>query len=217
MPYDRANTAMAPFPMCDACAQEYGNPADRRFHAEAIACPACGPRARLIRFDGGPLRLDALDDVDAARTLLLQGEIVAVKGLGGFHLACDATNAETVARLRRLKRREAKPFALMAADVEIIRRYCAMDGDEERLLGGPAAPIVLLRADGPLRLPDDIAPGLKTLGFMLPTTPLHALLLQGLDRPLVMTSGNLADEPQATGNEEARERLAGDRGLCARP
>ena len=209
VPYDRANTAMAPFSMCEACAREYQDPADRRFHAEAIACPACGPRARLIRFDGGPLHLGALDDVDAARALLLQGEIVAVKGLGGFHLACDATNAETVARLRRLKRREAKPFALMAADIEIIRLYCAVDSDEERLLGGPTAPIVLLRADGPLRLPEDIAPGLKTLGFMAATTPLHALLLQGLDRPLVMTSGNLADEPQATDNEEARQRLAG--------
>ena len=212
VPYDRANTAMAPFPMCGACAQEYGNPADRRFHAEAIACPACGPRARLIRFDGRAVGFDlraALDDVDAARALLLEGEIVAVKGLGGFHLACDATDAETVARLRRLKRREAKPFALMAADIEIIRRYCTIDGDEERLLGGPTAPIVLLRADGAQSLPQDIAPGLTTLGFMAPTTPLHALLLQGLDRPLVMTSGNLADEPQATDNEEARQRLAG--------
>ena len=121
---------MAPFVMCEACAREYTNPADRRFHAEAIACRACGPQATLIRFDGAPVPSDqdsTLDDVDAARALLQQGEIVAVKGLGGFHLACDATNAEAVARLRRLKRREAKPFALMAADVEIIRRYCAVD------------------------------------------------------------------------------------------
>ena len=124
-----------------------------------------------------------------------KGEIVAVKGLGGFHLACDATNADAVARLRHLKRRERKPFALMAADVEIIRRYCAVDTDEEQLLGGAAAPIVLLRADGPQRLPEDIAPGLSTLGFMLPTTPLHALMLRRLDRPAVMTSGNIADEP----------------------
>ena len=212
VPYDRANTAMAPFVMCEACAKEYRNPADRRFHAEAIACRACGPQATLIRFDGAPVPSDqdsALDDVDAARALLQQGEIVAVKGLGGFHLACDATNAEAVARLRRLKRREKKPFALMAADVEIIRRYCAVDSEEERLLGGAAAPIVLLRADRPQRLPHDVAPGLATLGFMLPTTPLHALLLQRLDRPVVMTSGNLADEPQATDSSEARERLAG--------
>jgi hydrogenase maturation protein HypF len=212
IPFDRALTTMAPFLMCPACEQEYRDPADRRFHAEAIACDACGPRARLIRFDGGAASFDrrsTLDDVDAARGLLLKGEILAIKGLGGFHLACDATNAEAVARLRRLKRRERKPFALMTADVEIMRRYCSVDSDEQNLLGGAAAPIVLLRADGPRRLPQDIAPGLATLGFMLPTTPLHALLLRRLDRPVVMTSGNIADEPQAIDNDEARERLAG--------
>jgi hydrogenase maturation protein HypF len=212
IPYDRARTTMAPFPMCDACAREYRDPADRRFHAEAIACHACGPRARLIRFDGRGASIDqhsALDEVDAAGALLRKGEIVAIKGLGGFHLACDATNAGAVARLRQSKRRERKPFALMAADVEIIRRYCAVSADEERLMGAAAAPIVLLSADGPRRLPDDVAPGLAALGFMLPTTPLHALMLRGLDRPVVMTSGNVADEPQATDNDEARERLAG--------
>jgi hydrogenase maturation protein HypF len=212
VPYDRANTTMAPFVICGACAQEYGNPADRRFHAEAIACPACGPQARLIRFDGRAADFDqrsTLDHVDAAHALLQRGEIIAVKGLGGFHLACDATNARTVARLRHLKQRERKPFALMAADVEIMRRYCPVDSHEEALLCRAAAPIVLLRAEGSQRLPEDVAPGLKTLGFMLPTTPLHAMLLQGLDRPVVMTSGNLADEPQATDNEEARRRLAG--------
>ena len=213
IPYDRSMTTMAPFAMCGACAQEYRNPADRRFHAEAIACHACGPRASLIRFDGRAVSFDQhsppLDDVDAARALLQKREIVAVKGLGGFHLACDATNSDAVARLRHLKRRERKPFALMAADVEIIRRYCSIDADEEQLLGGAAAPIVLLRADGPQRLPEDIAPGLSTLGFMLPTTPLHALMLRRLDRPAVMTSGNIPDEPQATETDEARERLAG--------
>jgi hydrogenase maturation protein HypF len=212
IPYDRALTTMSPFAMCAACEQEYRNPADRRFHAEAIACHACGPKARLIRFDGRAVSFDqhsTLDDVDAAGALLMKGEIVAIKGLGGFHLACDATNAETVARLRALKRREQKPFALMAADLEIIRRYCALDSDQERLLGCAAAPIVLLSAEGPRRLPAEIAPGLSTLGFMLPTTPLHALLLRRLDRPVVMTSGNVAGEPQATDNEEARERLGG--------
>ena len=212
IPYDRATTTMAPFAMCSACAREYRDPDDRRFHAEAIACPACGPQATLIRFDGRAAshdRLSALDDVDAAGALIEKGEIVAVKGLGGFHLACDATNAAAVARLRQSKRRERKPFALMAADVEIMRRYCAIDADEDRLLAGAEAPIVLLRADGPQRLPDDVAPGLATLGFMLPTTPLHALMLRKLDRPLVMTSGNVADEPQAIDNGEARERLGG--------
>jgi hydrogenase maturation protein HypF len=212
IPYDRAMTTMAPFAMCSACTREYRDPADRRFHAEAIACHACGPKATLIRFDDRAASFDqhsTLDDVDAAGALIEKGEIVAVKGLGGFHLACDATNAEVVSRLRRLKRRERKPFALMAADVEIMRRYCAVDTDEERLMAGAEAPIVLLRADEPRRLPDDVAPGLATLGFMLPTTPLHALMLRSLDRPVVMTSGNVADEPQATDNDEARERLAG--------
>jgi hydrogenase maturation protein HypF len=212
IPYDRDHTTMAPFTMCAACEQEYRNPIDRRFHAEAIACHACGPRAKLIRFDGRAVSFDqhsTLDDIDAARALLQKGEIVAAKGLGGFHLACDATNAGAVARLRQLKRREGKPFALMAADVEIMRRYCTVDEDEERLLGGAAAPIVLLRADGPRRLPDDIAPGLTTLGFMLPTTPLHLLLLRRMDRPVVMTSGNVSDEPQATDNADARDRLGG--------
>jgi hydrogenase maturation protein HypF len=212
IPYDRASTTMASFAMCSACEQEYRNPADRRFHAEAIACHACGPRATLIGLDGRATSSDPdlqLYAVDAARALLRRGEIVAIKGLGGFHLACDATNAEAVGRLRRSKRRERKPFALMAADVEIMRRYCTVDADEEKLMGGAEAPIVLLRAYEPRRLPEDIAPGLRTLGFMLPTTPLHALLLNGLDRPVVMTSGNVADEPPATGNEEARERLAG--------
>jgi len=212
IPYDRARTSMAPFAMCGACAREYRDPTDRRFHAEAIACPACGPSARLIRFDGRSASVDqlsALDDVDAAGALIKTGEIVAVKALGGFHLACDAANAEAVARLRRLKRRERKPFALMAADVEIIRRYCSVDAAEERLMAGATAPIVLLDAGGNRRLPEDVAPGLSTLGFMLPTTPLHALMLRGLDRPVVMTSGNVADEPQATDNDEARERLCG--------
>ena len=156
----------------------------------------------MIRFDGRAVSFDQhspLDDVDAARALLQKGEIVAVKGLGGFHLACDATNADAVARLRHLKRRERKPFALMAADVGIIRRYCAVDADEEQLLGGAAAPIVLLRADGPQRLPEDIAPGLSTLGFMLPTTPLHALMLQA---------------PRSAGGDDERQyrrRAASDR------
>jgi hydrogenase maturation protein HypF len=212
IPYDRANTTMKPFVMCPACEREYRDPADRRFHAEAIACHACGPRATLVRFDGRATSFDqhsTLDDVDAASALLRKGEIVAIKGLGGFHLACDATNADAVARLRRLKRREAKPFALMAADVEIARRYCDVSNEEERLLGGAAAPIVLLDADGPSPLPEHVAPGLATLGFMLPTTPLHALLLRRLDRPVVMTSGNVSDEPQATDNSGARERLGG--------
>jgi len=212
IPYDRGNTTMAGFAMCEACRTEYSDPADRRFNAEAIACHDCGPKATLVRLDGGatPLHRDTrFDAVELAARLIREGEIVAVKGLGGYHLACDAANAEVVARLRRLKRRDGKPFALMAGDLEVIRRYCSIGSGEQDLLGGTIAPIVLLAADGPQRLPEEIAPGLSTLGFMLPTTPLHLLLLQGMDRPLVMTSGNVFGEPQIVGDTAACERLAG--------
>ena len=212
IPYDRDRTTMAPFPMCAACEAEHGDPADRRFHAEAIACHACGPKARLIRLDGGVTSFDQhsmLDDVDAACSLIQKGEIVAIKGLGGYHLACDATRPDVVTRLRQLKRRDAKPFALMGRDLDVIAGYCAMDQAEVALLISPAAPIVLLRATGPKRLPDAVAPGLSTLGFMLPTTPLHLLMLRRMGRPVVMTSGNLSDEPQVIDDAAARERLAG--------
>jgi hydrogenase maturation protein HypF len=211
IPYDRANTTMAPFAMCDACNDEYRDPTDRRFHAEAIACHSCGPKATLLRLDGGATNCDPLstvDDVNAACELIESGEIIAIKGLGGYHLACDATNADAVARLRRLKRRDAKPFALMARDLDVVRNYCTVSGEEERLLASSTAPIVLLDTNGQKRLPEQIAPGLKTLGFMLPTTPLHLLVLQSIDRPVVMTSGNLSDEPPAIDDEDARERLA---------
>ena len=156
-----------------------------------------------------------LDDVDAVRGLIAKGEIVAIKGLGGFHLACDATNAEVVARLRQLKRRDAKPFALMARDLDVIRRYCSVGLEEERALASAAAPIVLLRADGAERLPDEVAPGLATLGFMLPTTPLHLLILARMERPVVMTSGNVSDEPQVIDEEAARDTARRDRNLRA--
>jgi hydrogenase maturation protein HypF len=210
IPYDRANTTMSPFPMCEACGGEYRNPADRRFHAEATACHACGPRATLIRFDGRAASFDQhsmLDCVDAVRGLIREGEIVAVKGLGGFQLACDGANAEAVARLRRLKRRDAKPFALMARDLDIVRRYCTVGPEEERALVEPAAPIVLLTADQAERLPDEVAPGLSTLGFMLPTTPLHLMILARMERPVVMTSGNVSEEPQVIDDGAARTRL----------
>ena len=149
------------------------------------------------------------DSVDAVRSLIEMGEIVAIKGLGGYQLTCDATNADTVARLRRSKRRDAKPFALMARDLDIIRSYCSVGVEEQRQLTGASAPIVLLDDGGSKRLPEAIAPGLSTLGFMLPTTPLHFLILEHLDRPVVMTSGNLADEPQVIDDAVARDRLAG--------
>lgn len=212
VPYDRANTSMAPFDLCPACRAEYDSPADRRFHAEAIACHVCGPKARLVRFDGSAFGFDQfsmMDDVDAACGLMKNGEIVAIKGIGGYQLACDATKADVVARLRQLKHRDAKPFALMARDLDVIRRYCSVGAAEQALLAGPSAPIVLLRADGIEKLPEVVAPGLATLGFMLPTTPMHLLMLRRMNRPVVMTSGNLSDEPQVISDQEAAERLRG--------
>lgn len=209
IPYDRATTTMAPFALCAACEAEYRNPTDRRFHAEAVACSACGPTASLIAFgqEGVSLVGDA-DALEIAARIVAQGDIIAVKGLGGYHLACDATNPETVARLRQLKRRDAKPFAQMARDLAIIRRYCAIDDVEERALTSVEAPIVLLRAAGPERLPQAVAPGLETLGFMLPTTPLHLLLTEQFEHPLVMTSGNISEEPAVVDDAEARRQLA---------
>jgi hydrogenase maturation protein HypF len=211
VPYDRATTTMAPFVLCPACDAEYRDVRDRRFHAEATACAACGPHARLAHSDGrefdfeqGPI----LDAVDAAFDRVEKGEIVAVKGLGGYQLACDATRSDTVARLRERKKRDAKPFALMARDLDVVRRFCSVSAEEERLLVGPEAPIVLLRADGKEALPDAIAPGHRTLGFMLPTTPLHVLLLRRMSRPVVMTSGNVSDAPAAIDDADARSRLA---------
>jgi hydrogenase maturation protein HypF len=207
-PYDRGNTSMAAFPLCSACRREYEDPADRRFHAEPICCPVCGPKLQFVKADGQDACVDNPGDVIAAAAYLIRkGGIVAIKGLGGFHLACDATNAVVVERLRRRKRRFGKPLALMARDLEVVRRYARVDKVEAATLAGPAAPIVLLEAEGPERLPDAVAPGLSTLGFMLPSTPLHALLLSEFNRPLVMTSGNLSEEPQSIDDDDARTRL----------
>lgn len=208
-PYDRAHTTMAPFPLCADCLREYGNPEDRRFHAQAMACPACGPRAALRRLDGGTSA--AIDAVDAAAKQLDQGELLLVKGLGGYQLACNATSDAAVARLRALKRREGKPFALLVRDVAMAREWCDCDEPAAAALASAAAPIVLLprRADAP-RLPEGVAPELGTLGVMLPSTALHLLLMQGRGAPLVLTSGNLSGEPQAITLAEANDRLGSD-------
>ena len=208
VPYDRANTTMADFPMCPACTSEYLQPADRRFHAQPIACPTCGPSIWLERMDtNGSAHLRATEALDAAIELLKRGAVLAIRGLGGFHLACDATNAEAVQRLRQRKHRYGKPFALMARDLDTIRRYCNLTSAEADLLRSPEAPIVLLAADGPENLPEGIAPGLNTAGFMLPYTPLHLLITRQIDGPLVMTSGNISDEPQVTSLDTARTGL----------
>ena len=212
VPYDRAATTMAAFEMCPDCAAEYDDPGDRRFHAQPIACHKCGPRAWLERLDGAAFSFEQhsmLDDVDAIGGLLQKGEIVAIRGIGGFHLACDATNAETVKRLRDRKRRYGKPFALMARDIDVIKKYCSVSDQEQALLESPEAPIVLLRALGEERLSGFVAPGMNLLGFMLPYMPLHHLFLKRIERPIIMTSGNLSSEPQVTSNEDAREKLAG--------
>ena len=211
VPYDRPRTTMATFPLCNDCARDYGDPSDRRFHAQPIACPTCGPQIWLDcreELSGVRPPSDLGDQIDQTVALIRQGSIVAIKGLGGFHLACDATNAATVQRLRQRKHRYGKPFALMARNVNIIRRYCTLSTLEQQVLVSPAAPIVLLEAQGPEQLPQEIAPGSMLLGFMLPYTPLHLLLLQALDFPIVMTSGNLSQEPQVTRNAEAQTKLA---------
>ncbi|MFC5741614.1 carbamoyltransferase HypF [Dyella tabacisoli] len=227
IPYDRATTTMAAFAMCPQCAREYGDPLDRRFHAQPIACHACGPTLTLHEH-GTPLQFGA--DGDASETMARQleylcralaaGKIVALKGLGGFHLCCDATSHEAVATLRRRKAREAKPFALMAADLTEVRRYCELSPLEEQLLGSPAAPIVLLEARNEPAphtptLAEAIAPDSRLLGFMLPYTPLHYLLCRKFGRPLVMTSGNPSGEPQVIDNAEALLKLASIADLIA--
>ena len=215
-PYDRMHTTMAPFPLCADCAREYAEPEDRRFHAQAMACHACGPRATLRRLDGHAFSLDALtslDDTDAASTLIGKGEVVLIKGLGGYQLACDASNASAVARLRDIKQREAKPFALMVRDLDMLRGWCEVDDEAEAALTSTAAPIVLLpRRSAPLAasatpLAEGIAPGLTTLGVMLPPTALHHLLMRRRRAPIVLSSGNLSDEPQAITLAEATLRL----------
>jgi hydrogenase maturation protein HypF len=190
VPYDRPNTTMAAFEMCEDCRREYEDPADRRFHAEPIACPACGPRLSV--------------SLEEAVGLLRSGAVVAVKGLGGWHLACDARSEEAVARLRARKHREQKPFAVMTSDSGSL---VELDAEGERLLRAPERPIVLLRRRPDAPVADSVAPGNPWLGVMLPYTPLHHLLLHDFGAALVMTSGNRSDEPIAVEDEDAARRL----------
>ena len=210
IPYDRPNTTMAGFPMCPACAAEYADPRDRRFHAQPIACPECGPQVWLER--GGAEIGRGEPALAAARRLLQDGGIVAVKGLGGFHLACDAANGQAVAELRRRKLRVDKAFAVMAADLQAAESHAVLAEMERALLQSIARPVVIAPRRAGSDIVAEVAPGQNTLGVMLPYTPLHHLLLEraaGFPTTLVMTSGNLSEEPIATGNDEARRRLDG--------
>lgn len=208
IPYDRPATTMADFPMCDACSAEYHDPMNRRFHAQPVACPDCGPQ---VWFEINDHRVSEHDRaIQQARDWLKNGKIVAIKGLGGYHLACDATNPSAVEELRRRKRRSDKPFALMAYSLELIAEHCVMTAEEQNLLASLQHPIVLLERKPESTVAQAAAPQQKTLGFMLPYTPLHLLLLEaepGFPTALVMTSGNLSEEPIAYRDSEAHQRL----------
>jgi hydrogenase maturation protein HypF len=203
VPYDRRLTTMAGFRMCPVCQAEYDDPADRRFHAQPNACPDCGPRLRLVDRDGRPAGGEPLS---AAVAALAEGRIVAVKGLGGYHLACDAGDERAVARLRGRKRREDKPFALMTADP---RRLVELSPADEELLAGRERPIVIARRRPGSGIATSVAPRSPDLGVMLPYSPLHHLLVADFGGPLVMTSGNVSDEPIAYEDEDALTRLRG--------
>lgn len=207
LPYDRANTSMATYPLCPDCRREYEDPADRRFHAEPVACPACGPSLALADADGRPIA--AASPVASAAAALAAGGIVALRGLGGFQLACDASNEAAVRELRLRKRREEKPFAVMVAGLPDAREIARLSAADEAILSAPSAPVLLCVRKQQAPVAPSVSPGLSRIGLFLPYTPLHRLLLSAVSRPLVMTSGNRTDEPIAIGNEEAIARLAG--------
>ncbi len=209
LPYDRAATTMVHFEICPECRREYEDPGDRRFHAQANACPDCGPRASLVDPAGRAVPLaDGVDAPAAAADALLAGRIVALKGLGGYHLACRADLVDVVAALRERKRRDAKPFALMAPDLVTARTLIELAPDEEALLTGRRAPVVIARRRAAASIADEVAPRSPELGVMLPHSPLHHLVCAGAGTTLVMTSGNLTDEPIAYRDEDALRRLA---------
>jgi len=209
LPYDRGNTSMKFFEMCEACAEEYSNPLDRRYHAQPIGCWECGPA--LLLFDNAGVALVATQEtiVEKAVRLLQKGNIVAVKGIGGYHLMCDATNEEAVSKLRERKQRPTKPFAVMVKDMRIAKKFGKINALEEKLLSSKERPIVLLQSkDKHMGLPLQIAPNISRIGIFLPYTPLHLLILDKLQRPLVATSANVTGEPICT-NLEALEKLQG--------
>ncbi|MCG2769892.1 MAG: carbamoyltransferase HypF, partial [Anaerolineae bacterium] len=207
IPYDRPNTTMRHFTMCPECQAEYDDPLDRRFHAQPNACPECGPRVWLVDAQGDSWPARDNDVIEETARLLSEGHVLALKGLGGFHLACDATNDEAVQLLRERKRRPAKPMAVMMATLEEVRRHCDVSPEEKKLLTSYQCPIVLLRRKGASSVSPLVTLANRYLGVLLPYTPLHHVLLRDVGRPLVMTSGNLSEEPIASDNDEALQRL----------
>src|SRR5919112_170862 len=197
VPYDRATTTMSGFEMCPECRREYDDPADRRFHAQPNACPVCGPRVRLLDRFGHELHAKPGDPIASAARMLRGRTVVAIKGLGGYHLACDPFDEKAVRALRGRKVRQDKPFALMASDLEQVHKICRVSPEDEALLTSPACPIVLLERRESSGVAEEVAPRQSTLGVMLAYTPLHHLLLRDAGIPLVMTSGNNSDEPIA--------------------
>jgi hydrogenase maturation protein HypF len=207
MPYDRPKTTMRSFQMCPQCQAEYDNPLNRRFHAQPNACPKCGPQVELVDNQGN--LMNKSNPLIAASQLLKKGKIVAIKGLGGFLLACDATSDRAVKTLRQRKKRSSKPFAIMVATIDEAKRHCYISPEEESLLTSPQSPIVLTRWKEDSSVSREVAPNLRFLGIMLPYTPLHHILVRDTGLPLVMTSGNLSEEPIARDNDEALRRLSG--------
>lgn len=206
LPYDRANTSMAVFPLCPACEAEYQDVDDRRHHAQPICCPSCGPQLRLVDAANAPLRGDQ-DPLVAGAAVILRGDILALRGLGGFQLLVDATSQTAISRLRARKRRPHKALAVMFGSAEQLRQSCDLTDSNLALLTSPAAPIVLLPWTSAPQVQPGVAPANPELGAMLPYTPLHWLLLQAVGRPVVCTSGNLAEEPMCLDNDDARARL----------
>jgi len=207
MPYDRTKTTMRSFRMCSQCQAEYDNPLDRRFHAQPNACPKCGPQVELVDNQGN--LITESNPITAASQFLSKGKILAIKGLGGFLLACDATNDIVVRTLRQRKKRSSKPFAIMVTDINEARKHCYVSPEEEDLLTSPQSPIVLMKWREESSVSLEVAPNLRFLGVMLPYTPVHHILLRDTGLPLVMTSGNLSEEPIARDNDEALRRLSG--------
>jgi hydrogenase maturation protein HypF len=206
VPYDRPKTSMKTFGMCNDCADEYNNPIDRRFHAQPVACPVCGPSIQITDSKGVPA---SGDDgwLDFVWKMLREGKILALKSLGGFHLVCDARNEDAINMLRLRKGRKAKPFAVMCKDMKTVLKYCVVNKDESKYLTSPQAPIVILKKRGRFSLLEALAPGLTSLGVMLPYTPLHLLLFSGPFDILVMTSGNYSELPLVKDNEKAFDGL----------